>query len=80
LLRAAGLPKGGRGYEGVAGSAPFIVSGASRGRRSASEPYFPNCAAARAAGAAPLYRGAPGYRPQLDGDDDGVACEPYRRR
>ena len=37
--------------------------------------YYPNCAAARAAGAAPLYYGQPGYRPALDGDGDGVACE-----
>ena len=37
--------------------------------------YYPNCAAARAAGAAPLYRGQPGYRTQMDGDGDGIACE-----
>ncbi|MFB9995233.1 excalibur calcium-binding domain-containing protein [Deinococcus oregonensis] len=37
--------------------------------------YFANCAAARAAGAAPLRRGQPGYRPEMDGDSDGVACE-----
>lgn len=36
---------------------------------------FANCAAARAAGAAPLYAGQPGYRPQMDGDKDGIACE-----
>ncbi len=42
--------------------------------------YFPNCDAARAAGAAPIYRGQPGYRPPLDRDNDGIACEPYRRR
>ncbi|MDG2003000.1 MAG: thermonuclease family protein, partial [Novosphingobium sp.] len=33
--------------------------------------YFRNCAAARAAGAAPLYQGQRGYRPQLDADNDG---------
>lgn len=38
-------------------------------------PYYANCTAARAAGAAPLYRGAPGYRAQMDRDGDGVACE-----
>jgi micrococcal nuclease len=38
-------------------------------------PYYKNCAAARTAGAAPLRRGQPGYRPQLDGDSDGIACE-----
>ncbi len=37
--------------------------------------YYPNCAAARAAGAAPIYAGQPGYRPKLDRDGDGVACE-----
>lgn len=42
--------------------------------------YFRNCAQARAAGAAPLYRGPPGYRPEMDGDGDGIACEPYRGR
>ena len=36
---------------------------------------FPNCTAARQAGAAPLYAGQPGYAPKLDRDRDGVACE-----
>lgn len=42
-----------------------------------SDVYYRYCKDARAAGAAPLYRGDPGYRPQLDRDNDGVACEPY---
>ena len=37
--------------------------------------YYANCAAARAAGAAPLFRGEPGYRSALDRDNDGIACE-----
>ncbi len=37
--------------------------------------YYPNCDAARAAGAAPIYAGQPGYRAGLDRDGDGVACE-----
>lgn len=37
--------------------------------------FYPNCAAARVAGAAPLHRGQAGYRPALDRDRDGVACE-----
>lgn len=36
---------------------------------------FANCTAAKAAGAAPLYAGSPGYAPKLDRDGDGVACE-----
>jgi hypothetical protein len=40
-----------------------------------SSAYYGSCAAARAAGAAPLHVGEPGYRSGLDRDDDGVACE-----
>lgn len=42
---------------------------------SPSSVYYRNCAEARAAGAAPIYRGQPGYRPGLDRDGDGIACE-----
>ncbi len=44
------------------------------GTSAATEPY-PNCAAARDAGAAPLHRGDPGWSDALDGDGDGDACE-----
>ncbi|MHA6781487.1 thermonuclease family protein [Pseudonocardia saturnea] len=37
--------------------------------------YYPDCAAARAAGAVPLRLGDPGYRDALDRDGDAVACE-----
>lgn len=37
--------------------------------------YYPNCAAARAAGAAPVHVGQPGYGTHLDRDRDGVGCE-----
>ena len=37
--------------------------------------YYPNCAAARAAGVTPIYRGQPGYGTHLDRDGDGKACE-----
>ena len=36
---------------------------------------FENCAAAREAGAAPVYATDPGYGRHLDGDGDGVGCE-----
>jgi hypothetical protein len=42
---------------------------------SADDVYYKNCTAARAAGAAPIYEGQPGYRAGLDRDGDGVACE-----
>jgi len=41
----------------------------------AASVYYANCAQAKAAGAAPLYRGQPGYREALDRDGDGIACE-----
>lgn len=37
--------------------------------------YYRNCDAARAAGAAPVHAGDPGYGSHLDRDGDGVACE-----
>jgi hypothetical protein len=40
--------------------------------------YYGGCDEVRAAGKAPLYRGDPGYREGMDGDSDGIACEPYR--
>lgn len=58
---------------------------ASEAARSFSEPtrsgvYYRNCREARAAGVTPLYRGQPGYGEHMDGDADGIACEPYRGR
>lgn len=41
----------------------------------ASNVYYPNCKAARAAGAAPVYQGQPGYGSHLDRDGDGIGCE-----
>lgn len=37
--------------------------------------FYANCAAARAAGAAPILAGQPGYSRKLDRDGDGIACE-----
>lgn len=36
---------------------------------------YANCSAARAAGAAPVYAGEPGYGRHLDRDGDGIGCE-----
>lgn len=50
------------------------------GRKRAPQPgdYWRWCNDARAVGTAPIYSGEPGYRPEMDGDGDGIACEPYR--
>jgi hypothetical protein len=37
--------------------------------------YYKNCTAARAAGAAPVDAGTPGYAAHLDRDGDGIGCE-----
>lgn len=37
--------------------------------------YYRNCSAARAAGAAPVMAGEPGYARRLDRDGDGIGCE-----
>lgn len=36
---------------------------------------YANCTAARAAGAAPVYAGTPGYGRHLDRDGDGIGCD-----
>lgn len=43
-------------------------------------PFYQTCREALQDGRANLRRGEPGYRAQLDADNDGVACEPYLRR
>ena len=37
--------------------------------------YYANCDAVRAAGAAPIHAGDPGWQQKFDGDRDGVGCE-----
>jgi hypothetical protein len=48
---------------------------AARSARLVSGAAFANCTAARAAGAAPVRRGDPGYGTHLDRDGDGIGCE-----
>ncbi|MGE3287252.1 MAG: excalibur calcium-binding domain-containing protein [Pseudonocardia sp.] len=44
-------------------------------RAAATPVRYADCASARAAGAAPLFFGEPGYSAALDEDGDGVACD-----
>jgi hypothetical protein len=37
--------------------------------------YYANCTDARAQGATNIPQGTPGYRPELDADHDGFACD-----
>lgn len=73
------------------GATKQLTSGPASPRRTSSRAARPappttgagwsyrNCGEARRAGATPLRRGQPGYGPHMDGDGDGVACEPFRR-
>ena len=50
-------------------------SRALRAASSNSSREFANCSQARAAGAAPVRAGDPGYGRHLDRDGDGIGCE-----
>lgn len=67
---------GGSGWFGGSDSG----SGEGSGEEATPEPepqkeFYANCDDAKAAGAAPMYKGDPGYRPELDRDKDGIACD-----
>ncbi|MCM3441423.1 excalibur calcium-binding domain-containing protein [Metabacillus halosaccharovorans] len=44
-------------------------------QQQASNVYYKNCDAVRAAGADPIRKGEPGYSTKLDRDGDGIACD-----
>ena len=62
---------------------PATWPGAGRESRSAASAariqsvHYAGCNEVRAAGKAPLYSGQPGYSEEMDGDGDGIACEPH---
>jgi hypothetical protein len=56
-------------------ASPYGNTLAPRNNFNGSSGAFRNCAEARAAGAAPVRRGDPGYGPHLDRDNDGIGCE-----
>lgn len=63
-------PYSGGGTSGGSSSGGGGTSGGGSGST-----YYKNCSAARAAGAAPVRVGDPGYGRHLDRDGDGVGCE-----
>ena len=60
---------------GLAALALGVALSAAVGAPALAEVQYASCAEARAAGAAPMRVGEPGYRLGLDRDRDGVACE-----
>ncbi len=45
----------------------------------AANGYYATCDDARRAGVTPIMRDEPGYRPELDPNGNGVACEAWSR-
>lgn len=60
--------------QGQASSAP-VQSSFATSAPAQQAVYFQNCREARAAGAAPVRLGDPGYARHLDRDGDGIGCE-----
>jgi Flp pilus assembly pilin Flp len=56
----------------TAGPAPPLPA---QGTVAPPGPHYEDCDAVRAAGAAPIRAGDPGYSVELDPDGDGVGCE-----
>ena len=59
--------------EGTTSRTAGSLAGVPEGQGSAT-PVYANCAAVKAAGAAPIRPGDPGWDPKFDGDGDGVGC------
>jgi micrococcal nuclease len=54
---------------------PYVPPAPDPAPRKPATVSFKNCTEARAAGAAPIRRGEPGYASHLDRDNDGIACD-----
>jgi colicin import membrane protein len=61
--------------QAVTRPAPVAAVPAAPEAPAASSTYYENCAAVRAAGAAPIHAGEPGYGKHLDREGDGIGCE-----
>ena len=59
-------------------SVPLLMQTPEERARIEQSVTYSGCNEVRAAGKAPIYRGQPGFRDTMDGDGDGVACEPMR--
>lgn len=59
----------------AASSAPATPAPGKAAAKRGAAVFYRNCSEARAAGAAPVRRGDPGYGSHLDRDNDGSGCE-----
>jgi hypothetical protein len=53
-----------------------VATAMKRRREPKAGDHWAGCNDARAVGTTPIYRGEPGYDEEMDGDGDGIACEP----
>jgi hypothetical protein len=67
------------GQSALAGQAQQLAvsSGWKRQREPQAGDAWGGCNDARSAGTFPIYRDEPGYREDMDGDGDGIACEAH---
>lgn len=75
LLTIGAIVVGIAGSPAAQAAPPTATTSPSPAPTAGASVYYPDCKAACADGVAPLYRGQLGYRPGLDRDGDGVACE-----
>lgn len=63
------------------GNSPLAMSRSAEGNaRVEASITYAGCNEVRSLGKDPIYAGEPGYRSEMDGDGDGIACEPIRNR
>ena len=60
---------------GVILSLPMTGTAKKKASGNSTTVKFKSCKAAKAAGYSDMKRGEPGYSPNLDRDNDGIACE-----
>ena len=77
-IGSVALTPQGRSAMSASAQTMAVSTGIKRQREPQEGDAWGGCNDARAAGTAPIYRGEPGYRSNMDGDDDGIACEPQR--
>lgn len=77
-LGSVAATSSGRGALAKQADSLAVSIGWKRKREPQAGDYWGGCNDARASGTFPIYRGEPGYREDMDGDGDGIACEPHR--
>ncbi|RZF60804.1 excalibur calcium-binding domain-containing protein [Sphingomonas populi] len=76
IFGAATSPLGRSALSGKTNQLAILI-GWERHREPQAGDVWGGCNDARSSGTFPIYRGEPGYREDMDGDGDGIACEPY---